>query len=253
MASITFGGTDLSGSSYGLLIDGFSIPSAMTGAGESNISASADRAVFSKGRRVPGRLNVECFVQGTSITGLQTQLANIRGILDVAEEKKLIFSYQTGIAYYAIPLSDMTNIDYLGCTARFTIPFYLAHSARFSAPATVALGHTSGQTRSYTIEGNDYTPRAVLTITANGGETGDLTIANATTGESVTIADALLVNQSLVYDLWTQTALVGTTSRIEDISGILTSLKNGANSITVTTELGFTTILSITSEGASNP
>lgn len=251
---MTYNSQDLSASGYNLKYDGHPLPAPITANGSQRNAAAGGRAVFVAAGRKPSLLKVPCIVTSTSASGVLTALNNIKSKLDVAEEKALRFDWMpANTYYYAIPLDDATDYQALGYTAKFTLNFYLASPMRFGALAGAQNTHNSGQSRTYTMEGNDYTPRAVITIAATGGDTGTITIANSTTGETVAITNGLANGETLVYNTWYQSVLVGSTSRVADLVGGIWALKAGANVITITTANAVQVTATVQAEGAYNP
>jgi hypothetical protein len=255
MASFTFNTIDFSGTSYGITIGRRSYPLALANRGGHHPAANANgRAVHTNGGRNPGVISVPCWIYDTTKAAVDTKLANIRNALTPNVEGKLLFSNESAtIGYFALPQSFDETLEHYGTSAKFDLNFALSHVARFSALEGAQNVHTSGQSKNYTMAGNEYSPRAVLTMLAHAGATGSITIANTTTGESVVITDGLANGETLIYNTWYQTALVGTTDRRADLVGMLTSLKYGTNAITATTANGVALTLTVQAEGAYNP
>lgn len=254
MTSFTFAGTDFSGASYALQVEGFQIPASLMNGGGHHPAASGERALHTDGGRRPGMIEIPCWVTGTSLDDIDTKLANIRQKLTVAEENTLIFPHISSTRrYYGKPQSFSDKIKYQGFTASFDVPFFLSSFNRYEALQGAQNVHLSGQSKNYTMGGNEYSPRALFTILAHAGDTGDITITDATTGEYVTIDNGILNGETLVYNTWYQTLLVGTTDRRADLIKAIWSLKYGTNAISVTTENGVAVTMTVQAEGAFNP
>lgn len=132
--------------------------------------------------------------------------------------------------------------------ARITLGFVTGDPYQYSATLTTSdtTITASGQSVSVTNSGNaPAAPQFVLTVGGSGAVTLNMTLANATTGESCTLIGAVTGGDVLTIDTLAEDVLRGTSGAIALFDGVFPSLAAGANSLTLTYSSGSVTDLAL--------
>lgn len=210
--SFSYGGTDLSGSTYGLTVTALSTHSAMADPKTAKWAlGGADGKRVSAPRLSSMIMNMECIISGTSRTNLMQRMDAVCALLDARNgEKLLIVDDETTIdaavnrGYYAILIGPVYLITetatYYKIQLNWEIPSGKAVTA---ATTTQTVTETAGaisfnMPASGAIVGNDYA-RPVWTLTA-GGTISAIVLTNSTTSETLHWTGALSATHKLRID-----------------------------------------------------
>lgn len=162
---------------------------------------------------------------------LDTLKQNLSGV-----NKNLDVDYGTGTRRYKATLSrfsapeEFYNITHLPYTAEFLCqPFgYGTSQINLSSNDITASSHTEAFTFSGT-----YKPQPIITLTANAASSVTaISIANTTTGDTITVTTAIAANDVIVINTETHKATKNGTQI--DFTGPIPEFLAGSNSLTIT-------------------